>query len=137
MQMICIKLPVAQLSLRCWHAGVLPAGRGLAGLQQVLAGQVASHTAGAEMLVRSLREGDVLDCTMYCRCSYCHPTDVEMLVCCLQEGDSLDCKGPIPKLPYKANMKKHIGMVRNQRSENPALPQWAFIPASALGHLSS
>ena len=124
MQMICIKLPVAQLSLRCWHAGVLPAGRELAGLQQVLPGQVASHTAGAEMLVRSLREGDVVDCTMYCGW-------------CLQEGDSLDCKGPIPKLPYKANMKKHIGMVRNQHSENPALPRRAFIPATALGHLSS
>ena len=28
-----------------------------------------------------------------------------------QVGDGLECKGPIPKLPYKANMKKKIGMV--------------------------
>ncbi len=28
-------------------------------------------------------------------------------------GDTLECKGPIPKLPYKANMKKAIGMVRS------------------------
>ena len=66
----------------------------------------------------SLHEGAVLDCTMCCVCLPLHSTGTEMLVCCQQEGDSLDCKGPIPKLPYKANMKKHIGMVRSQRSEN-------------------
>ena len=30
----------------------------------------------------------------------------------LEPGDTLECKGPIPKLPYKANMKKNLGMVR-------------------------
>lgn len=29
----------------------------------------------------------------------------------LKEGDELECKGPIPKIEYKANMKKRIGMV--------------------------
>lgn len=29
----------------------------------------------------------------------------------VQEGDSLEMKGPLPKFPYKANMKKKIGMV--------------------------
>ena len=29
----------------------------------------------------------------------------------LEPGDTLECKGPIPKLPYKANMKKSLGMV--------------------------
>lgn len=31
----------------------------------------------------------------------------------LEIGDTLECKGPIPKLPYKANMKKSLGMVRS------------------------
>lgn len=31
----------------------------------------------------------------------------------LQEGDTLEMKGPLPKFPYKANMKKKIGMVDN------------------------
>ena len=30
----------------------------------------------------------------------------------LEPGDTLECKGPVPKLPYKANMKKSLGMVR-------------------------
>lgn len=30
----------------------------------------------------------------------------------LKEGSPLECKGPIPKLDYKPNMKKKIGMVR-------------------------
>jgi len=29
----------------------------------------------------------------------------------LKRGDSLDFKGPIPKIPYTANMKKEIGML--------------------------
>ena len=29
----------------------------------------------------------------------------------MQEGDTLEMKGPLPKFPYKANMKKKIGMV--------------------------
>ena len=75
-------------------------------------------------LVCSLHEEDVLVRTMYCVCLPCPPTDAERLFRCLQEGDTLDCKGPIPKLPYQANMKKHIGMVRDQRSEkHPAQPQ--------------
>ena len=28
-----------------------------------------------------------------------------------QEGDTLEMKGPLPKFPYKANMKTKIGMV--------------------------
>lgn len=28
-----------------------------------------------------------------------------------QEGDTVEMKGPLPKFPYKANMKKKIGMV--------------------------
>ena len=30
----------------------------------------------------------------------------------LEPGDTLECKGPIPKLPYKPNLKRSIGMVR-------------------------
>ena len=118
MQVSCVRLPVTQPSLRYWHAGVLPTERGLAGLHQMQSGRVVSHPAGAQMLVCSLLEGDMWDRTMYCVCLLCPSADTEMLVCCLQEGDSLDCKGPIPKLPYKANMKKHIGMVRDQHSGN-------------------
>ena len=29
----------------------------------------------------------------------------------MQEGDTVDMKGPLPKFPYKANIKKKIGMV--------------------------
>jgi NAD(P)H-flavin reductase len=29
----------------------------------------------------------------------------------MQEGDTVEMKGPLPKFPYKANMKKKIGMV--------------------------
>lgn len=29
----------------------------------------------------------------------------------MQEGDTLEMKGPLPKFPYKANMRKKIGMV--------------------------
>ena len=29
----------------------------------------------------------------------------------MKEGDSIEAKGPIPKLPYKANMKKKIGLI--------------------------
>ena len=29
----------------------------------------------------------------------------------MQKGDTLEMKGPLPKFPYKANMKKKIGMV--------------------------
>lgn len=45
----------------------------------------------------------------------------------LEPGDTLECKGPIPKLPYKANMKKSLGMVhplmrREARSRSTWLP---------------
>ena len=33
-------------------------------------------------------------------------------ICGLEPGQSLECKGPVAKLPYKANMKKRIGMVQ-------------------------
>ena len=29
----------------------------------------------------------------------------------MKEGESIEAKGPIQKLPYKANMKKKIGML--------------------------
>jgi Oxidoreductase FAD-binding domain len=29
----------------------------------------------------------------------------------MKEGDTIEAKGPIQKLPYKANMKKKIGMI--------------------------
>ena len=32
----------------------------------------------------------------------------------LQVGDQLECKGPIPKMDYKPNMKKQIGMASPQ-----------------------
>eukprot|EP00201_Polytomella_parva_P003680 CAMPEP_0175080778 /NCGR_PEP_ID=MMETSP0052_2-20121109/25734_1 /TAXON_ID=51329 ORGANISM="Polytomella parva, Strain SAG 63-3" /NCGR_SAMPLE_ID=MMETSP0052_2 /ASSEMBLY_ACC=CAM_ASM_000194 /LENGTH=268 /DNA_ID=CAMNT_0016351591 /DNA_START=96 /DNA_END=902 /DNA_ORIENTATION=- len=41
-----------------------------------------------------------------------YPTGVmSKHICGLQVGDSLDLKGPIPKYPYQANIKKHIGMI--------------------------
>lgn len=41
-----------------------------------------------------------------------YPTGlVSKYLCSLQAGDSVELKGPFPKLPYKANMKSHIGMI--------------------------
>jgi cytochrome-b5 reductase len=42
-------------------------------------------------------------------------------ICNLQVGDTLDMKGPIPKLPYKANMVKRIGMVCGGTGITPML----------------
>jgi len=39
----------------------------------------------------------------------------------LKEGDELEIKGPIVKLPYAANMKKHIGMVAGGTGITPML----------------
>lgn len=39
----------------------------------------------------------------------------------LKPGDYLDVKGPIPKLPYKPNMKKQIGMVAGGTGITPML----------------
>jgi cytochrome-b5 reductase len=39
----------------------------------------------------------------------------------LKVGDSLECKGPIPKLPYKPNMKKAIGMIAGGSGVTPML----------------
>ncbi|QDZ21782.1 NADH-cytochrome b5 reductase [Chloropicon primus] len=39
----------------------------------------------------------------------------------LKTGDSLEIKGPIVKLPYAANMKKHIGMVAGGTGITPML----------------
>jgi Oxidoreductase FAD-binding domain len=33
----------------------------------------------------------------------------------MKEGDTIEAKGPIQKLPYKANMKKKIGMIAGAR----------------------
>jgi cytochrome-b5 reductase len=39
----------------------------------------------------------------------------------LQPGDTLEVKGPIPKLPYKRNMKKEIGMIAGGTGITPML----------------
>ncbi|KAK9804386.1 hypothetical protein WJX72_010552 [[Myrmecia] bisecta] len=39
----------------------------------------------------------------------------------LKVGDTLECKGPIPKLPYKPNMKKQIGMIAGGSGVTPML----------------
>ncbi|KAL6756716.1 hypothetical protein V8C86DRAFT_2643455 [Haematococcus lacustris] len=39
----------------------------------------------------------------------------------LKVGDSLEMKGPIPKIPYQANMKKQIGMVAGGTGLTPML----------------
>ena len=39
----------------------------------------------------------------------------------LKEGDSLEMKGPMPKLKYEPNMKKHIGMVCGGTGITPML----------------
>lgn len=39
----------------------------------------------------------------------------------LKPGDSVEVKGPFPKLPYTANMKKHIGMIAGGSGITPML----------------
>lgn len=39
----------------------------------------------------------------------------------LKPGDTLEVKGPIPKLPYKPNMKKNIGMIAGGTGITPML----------------
>lgn len=39
----------------------------------------------------------------------------------MKVGDSLEMKGPIPKIPYKANMKNSIGMVAGGTGITPML----------------
>ena len=39
----------------------------------------------------------------------------------MKPGDHLEVKGPIPKLPYKANMKKEIGMIAGGTGLTPML----------------
>lgn len=39
----------------------------------------------------------------------------------LQEGDLIEIKGPFPKLPYTANMKKEIGMMCGGTGITPML----------------
>lgn len=39
----------------------------------------------------------------------------------LKVGDTLEIKGPIPKWPYKPNVKKHIGMVAGGTGITPML----------------
>lgn len=56
----------------------------------------------------------------------------------LQVGDSMLVKGPIVKLPYKANMKKRVGMIAGARhppilfsgslAQNPKLINIPLIP---------
>jgi cytochrome-b5 reductase len=39
----------------------------------------------------------------------------------LKVGDTLDFKGPLPKYPYKANTKKHVGMIAGGTGITPML----------------
>eukprot|EP00899_Mesostigma_viride_P019069 jgi/Mesvir1/27163/Mv20827-RA.1 len=39
----------------------------------------------------------------------------------MKEGDVLEVKGPVPKLKYEANMKKHIGMIAGGTGITPML----------------
>jgi len=51
-----------------------------------------------------------------------YPTGVvSKYLCTLKAGDSVEVKGPFPKLPYTANMKKKIGMVAGGSGITPML----------------
>jgi len=51
-----------------------------------------------------------------------YPTGVvSKYLCTLKAGDSVEVKGPFPKLPYTANMKKDIGMVAGGSGVTPML----------------
>merc|ERR1712048_717661 len=51
-----------------------------------------------------------------------YPTGVvSKYLCSLKKGDEVEVKGPLEKLPYKANMKKHIGMVAGGSGITPML----------------
>jgi len=51
-----------------------------------------------------------------------YPTGVvSKYLCSLKPGDSVQVKGPFPKLPYKANMKKRIGMIAGGSGITPML----------------
>ena len=50
-------------------------------------------------------------------------------ICSLDVGQGLECKGPIPKLPYKPNMKKRIGMVNKQHAAHIS---WSTQPCPLL-----
>jgi len=42
-------------------------------------------------------------------------------LCSLKVGDTVQVKGPLPKLSYEANMKKHVGMVAGGSGITPML----------------
>jgi len=51
-----------------------------------------------------------------------YPTGtVSKYLCSLKAGDSVEVKGPFPKLPYSANMKKEIGMIAGGSGITPML----------------
>lgn len=51
-----------------------------------------------------------------------YPTGtVSKYLCTLKAGDVVQVKGPFPKLPYTANMKKNIGMVAGGSGVTPML----------------
>lgn len=51
-----------------------------------------------------------------------YPTGVvSKYLCSLKPGDSVEIKGPFPKLPFTANMKKNIGMVAGGSGITPML----------------
>jgi len=51
-----------------------------------------------------------------------YPTGiVSKYLCSLKAGDSVEVKGPFPKLPYAANMKKEIGMIAGGSGITPML----------------
>jgi len=51
-----------------------------------------------------------------------YPTGiVSKYLCSLKPGDSVEVKGPFPKLPYSANMKKRIGMIAGGSGITPMI----------------
>lgn len=51
----------------------------------------------------------------------------------MRVGDEIEVKGPIQKLPYKANMKKRIGMVAGA-APGPKPPQRQLNVEAAVHH---
>lgn len=47
--------------------------------------------------------------------------NVSKYLCSLKAGDYVQVKGPVPKLPYTANMKKQIGMIAGGSGITPML----------------
>lgn len=57
-------------------------------------------------------------------CSIAEPV---LVACCWQAGDKIDVKGPMPKLEYKANMKKEIALVAGGECCLASLLTWPMV----------